>query len=95
MSNNDKQRPAARHRIGSVTGSIWENVTDKGKFYNVTFGRGYKAADGWKSTRSFGVDDLLQLAKLADVLHTTISRMVAEDRQGAPADEDGALVAAE
>ncbi len=44
--------------------------------YNVTFGRLYRTDDGkWKTTRSFGLNDLLVLAKLADQLHTRIHEL--------------------
>jgi hypothetical protein len=34
----------------------------KGPFYNVTVSRSYKEGDSWKSSDSFGRDDLLVLA---------------------------------
>ena len=41
--------------------------------YNVTFSRIYRDADGqWKTTRSFGRNDLLVLAKVADRAHLHI-----------------------
>ena len=42
--------------------------------YNTTFERLYKpdGEDQWKSTDSFGMNDLLLLAKVADMAHTWI-----------------------
>ncbi len=40
--------------------------------YNVTFSRLYKDNDQWKSTESFGRDDLLVLGKVADQTHSWI-----------------------
>ena len=68
----DHTKPAAQLRYGSISAAIWKNETDKGSFYNVTFQRTYKDAEELKNTQSFGRDDLLVLAKLADLAHTKI-----------------------
>ncbi len=68
-----KTPPVAKVRIGLITASIWENTTDKGTFHNVTFERRYKDGEGnWKSSHSYNADDLLALAKAADLAHTKI-----------------------
>ena len=71
MSSN---KPVAEVRVGAVKAAIWPNQTESGAVrYNVTFSRIYKDADGnWKSTSSFGRDDLLVVAKVADQAHTKI-----------------------
>ena len=71
MSNT---KPVEEVRVGTVKAAIWPNPTESGAVrYNVTFSRIYKDADGnWKSTSSFGRDDLLVLAKVADQAHTKI-----------------------
>ena len=87
MPSNNK--PVAEVRIGAVKAAIWPNQTESGAVrYNVTFSRIYKDADGnWKSTSSFGRDDLLVVAKVADLAHTKIfevangSAPVQEDQQ--------------
>ncbi len=68
----DKQKPVQEVRVGSVKAAIWENPTDSGVRHNVTFERIYKSDDEWKQTQSFGRDDLLVLAKVADQAHTWI-----------------------
>jgi len=68
----DKQKPVHEVRVGSVKAAIWENPTDNGARHNVTFERLYKSDDEWKQTQSFGRDDLLVLAKVADQAHTWI-----------------------
>ena len=73
-----KAAPVSKIRVGSVTASIWENKTDKGDFQNVTFERRYKTGDQWKSTRSYGIGDLLELAKAADLAHTQILKATAK-----------------
>jgi len=41
--------------------------------YSVTFSRIYRDAEGqWKTTQSFGLNDLLVLAKVADQAHSWI-----------------------
>jgi hypothetical protein len=43
--------------------------------YCVTFGRRYKDNENrWQESSSFGLDDLLLLAKVADEAHTWIAR---------------------
>ena len=71
MSSN---KPVAEVRVGAVKAAIWPNQTESGVVrHNVTFSRIYKDAEGnWKSTPSFGRDDLLVVAKVADMAHTKI-----------------------
>ena len=68
-----KSAPVAKVSVGLQTASIWKNESEGRAFYNVSFDRRYRTADGnWKSTSSYGRDDLLALAKLADLAHTKI-----------------------
>ena len=81
-----KKAPVGKVRVGLITASIWENPTEKGVFYNVTFERRYKDAQGnWQSTHSYGESDLLELAKAADLAHTEIvnSRQAPQDETAA------------
>ena len=75
-----KDKPAHEVRIGAVKAAIWRNDTSNGVRYNTTFSRLYKDKDDdqWKSTDSFGRDDLLVLAKVADVTHTWIFQQTQE-----------------
>ena len=57
---------------GGIRAAIWKNDTEAGVRYNVTIERIYKDKDEWKSTGSFGRDDLLLLAKAVDQAHTWI-----------------------
>jgi hypothetical protein len=69
-------RPVHTIRYGSVRAAIWRNMIDAGNasrpIYNVTFSRSYKDGDQWKESASFGADDLLLLAKVANDAHTYI-----------------------
>jgi hypothetical protein len=67
-----KNAPVDKVRIGLITASIWENTNDKGTFHNVTFERRYNDGGQWKSSHSYGFNDLLDLAKAADLAHTRI-----------------------
>jgi hypothetical protein len=70
----NKNRPVQEIRLGFVKASIWENQVGEAKRYNVTVTRIYKEkeSDQWKTTESFGRDDLLLLAKAADRAHSWI-----------------------
>jgi hypothetical protein len=54
--------------------------------YNATVSRIYKDREDnqWKSTDSFGRDDLLVLAKVADLSHTWIHQQGQEARTSSP-----------
>jgi hypothetical protein len=69
---NGKQRPAHEVRLGRIKATIWANQGDKGTWYNVTLSRSYKDGDEWKSSTSFGRDELLTVAKAADLANTWI-----------------------
>jgi hypothetical protein len=65
------QRPTATVRIGTVKAAIWQNQAGDRTRYNVTFSKSYRDAEGqWKTTHSFGRNDLLLLAKVADQAHS-------------------------
>jgi len=66
------QRPVHEIRLGHIKAAIWSNETTAGPRHNVTFARLYKDGDEWKSTAAFGRDDLLVVAKVADLAHTWI-----------------------
>jgi hypothetical protein len=75
-SNGNKPQPLKYIRIGRIQAAIWENYSDKGPFYNVTVSRSYKEKedDTWKSSDSFGRDDLLVLCQVLGAVYTFILR---------------------
>ena len=83
------QRPTATVRIGAVKAAIWENQAGERTRYNVTFSKRYRDAEGqWKTTHSFGRNDLLVLAKVADQAHSRIVALEqSEDTNGQDEDE--------
>ena len=78
MANSPTPAPAPRNqpvhevRLGGIKAAIWQNQTEAGVRYNVTFERLYNQDGEWRSTTSFGRDDLLLLGKVADLAHTWI-----------------------
>jgi len=72
QATQTKTPPVAKIRIDLISASIWKRKTDKGTFYNVTFERRYKDGEQWKSSHSYNADDLLALAKAADLAHSKI-----------------------
>lgn len=74
-------KPLRTLRIGAVQAAIWRNDGEKGPFYNVTFERRYRdSQEQWQSSHSFGRDDLLILAKIADEAHTIVCNQQSKDR---------------
>ena len=89
-----KDRPVHVVRIRDIRANIWANRIEGGAtVYNTTFDRLWKEDDEvndqgevikkgeWKQSGSFGKDDLLLLAKLADLAHTWIYRRLQDDRR--------------
>ena len=72
LMNKPKQKPIHEIRLGFIKAAVWKNETESGVRYNVTLSRLYKEDDNWKSTDSFGRDDLLLLSKVADQAHSWI-----------------------
>jgi hypothetical protein len=76
-----KDKPAHEVRLGAIKAAIWKNDTPNGVRYNATFSRLYRDADEWKMTDSFGRDDLLVLAKIADQAHSWIHDQAREEKE--------------
>ncbi|MCP5524077.1 MAG: hypothetical protein H7A46_21275 [Verrucomicrobiales bacterium] len=74
-----KNKPIHEVRLGMIKAAVWKNETETGTRYNVTFSRLYRDEDQWRSTDSFGRDDLLLLAKVADEAHSWICSGQAEE----------------
>jgi len=55
-------KPVHEIRISGIRASIWRNDTDKGPRFNTTFERYYRDGETWKSSDSFGRDDLMNLS---------------------------------
>ena len=81
-TNGKKTRPVYEVRLGRIKAAIWENETENGVRHNVTISRLYRDGEDWKDTTSFGRDDLLLVAKVADIAHTWIFRQASERNDG-------------
>jgi hypothetical protein len=68
----NKQKPIHEVRFGAIKAAVWANTHENVTRYNVTLSRIYKDGDEWKSSESFGRDDLPLLCKVADQAHTWI-----------------------
>ena len=76
-------KPLGNIRYQGVEATIWNNPTEKGEFYNVTFQRRYQDKDQqWQTSHSYGPGDVLALAKVADLAATRIVELQEEKRQG-------------
>lgn len=70
--------PVKTLRLGRIKAAVWENGGDQRAFFNVTFARTYMDEQKkFHDTDSFGRDDLLLLAKLADQAHSFICERMA------------------
>ena len=81
----NKTKPVHEIRLGFIKAAVWRNETEAGVRYNATFSRLYKDNDQWGSTESFGRDDLLLLAKVADQAHSWICAQNQEEQNAAKA----------
>lgn len=76
-----RSRPITTFRLGRIKAAVWENKTDKRKFYNVTFSRSYLDEEKrFHDANSFGRDDLPLVAKLADEAHTFIFKRLSSQK---------------
>ena len=73
--------PVKTLRLGRIKAAVWENGGDQRAFFNVTFARTYMDEEKkFHDADSFGRDDLLLLAKLADQAHTFICERMSSQR---------------
>ena len=82
-------KPAAKVSLYPVSAAIFRNASEKGDvFYNVTFERSYRDEKGeYQSSSSFGLGELLLLAKVANLAHSKIYELRAGDRQAEKLEE--------
>ena len=71
----NKNTPAKELRVGSSKAAVWENEPDGRSFFSITVARLYRTNDGWRSTASFGLNDLPHLALLADRAHQAVEKL--------------------
>lgn len=76
-----KAQPVHEVRLGRIKAAVWRSTSRNDLHYNVTFSRIYRDGETWKTSDSFGCDDLLLLAKVADQAHSWIHAQVKEPDQ--------------
>ena len=66
------KKSAHEIRLGRIKAVIWPNETAAGIRHNVQLLRLYRVdgVEKWQTSDSFGRDDLLLVAKVADMAHT-------------------------
>jgi hypothetical protein len=64
--SESKQKPIHEIKLGRVRATVWENSGEKGTYCKVVFSKLYKKYNKWNDTSSFGREDLLLLAKVAE-----------------------------
>ena len=58
-------KPAHEVRLGNIKATIWQNETPQGIRFNTTLERSYRDGEEWKTSDSFGRDDLLTVGFVA------------------------------
>jgi hypothetical protein len=58
--------------MGTVKAAIWKNDSNGISRHNVTVARIYRDEEGWKTSDSFGREQLPLLAKVVDQAHSWI-----------------------
>ncbi len=75
--------PTAEIRLGRIKATIWTNRDkDGGRWHAVQLTRLYQDGGQWRSTHSFGRNDLLTVAKVADLAHSKVCELEASEREG-------------
>ena len=85
-------KPATEIRLGRIKASVWPNARDDGKgtWYSVQLVRLYRDGEEWRTSQTFGRDDLLLVAKVADLAHSRVCELEARGAETkAPEAADG------
>lgn len=65
MAKKNTPSPVHQIRMGSIKAAIWENQTENGTRHQTTFQRSYQVDGEWKTSTSFGLQDLALLQQVA------------------------------
>ncbi len=66
------KKPVRNFKLGRIQATVWQIDSEQGPFHSVSIVRRYNDDGAWKSTSSFSHQDLLVVAKLADMAHSYI-----------------------
>ena len=64
------ERPVHEIKLGAVKVSLWANRFENTVRYNATVCRLYRDGEAWKTSDSFGRDELPLVIKALDMAHT-------------------------
>jgi len=81
------KQPAFEVRLGRIKAVVWENETKAGVRHNVQVSRLYRDEEQWKSSSSFGRDDLPLVAKVCDLAHSRLYESNGSNGNGKPEEE--------
>jgi len=84
---SDAKQPVWKTTLYPVSAAIWRNEGPKGAFYSATFERKYKKDGKYQSSDSYSGHESLILAKVADMAHTEMERLRANDKAAQPEEE--------
>lgn len=84
-------KPIDHIRLGTIQAAIWKNATDDDRpYYSISFEKRYTDRDGnWQSATSFLRDELLVLAKAAEMAFARVHELQSEERARAAAATNG------
>ena len=77
VEKNDKARPVAFFKEGSVEAAVWKNEGKNGSYHTVSIQRNYldKYKDQWKNTINFREQDLDKVMKVVEQAHEKIAEL--------------------
>jgi hypothetical protein len=76
----ESNTPVHELRSGLVRAAVWQNDSQEGPRYSVTFSRLYRLENEWKSSRSFSHDELPRVAEVAALA----GEWIASQEEGLP-----------
>ena len=80
---HSSNRPIHEIKLGRIRASIWTNETERlDLWFNVSISRVYRDGDQWKTTTSFGRDDLPLVSKAAEMAYAWIWKWKGERHVG-------------
>jgi hypothetical protein len=77
-----KTKPINEIRIGNVKAATWQNKVGETVRHNVTFTRIYKDGEQWKTSESFGRDELPRLILAAQKAYEALFQARHEEPAG-------------
>lgn len=75
MTEQKKNTPEKKFKIGGVTTTLWKNQSSKGEFYTMTTTRSYKDQNGtWQTSETLRANDvpkaILSLQQAYEYIYT-------------------------